>query len=125
MSGKKRPPLSTKQAQALPHLAAGKTMANTATAVNVSERTVYRWLNDPQFKESYLALRDVEAEIASVELRGLMLKAATTLAKAMDHDDPYVSLRAAQTALNTSLKTQDYEEAKRIVRLLSQYINSP
>ena len=114
-------PLSAKQVQALPHLAIGQTLAHTATAVNVSERTLYRWLNEPDFKAAYLELREVEANIARAELRGLALKAATTLSKAMDNPDPYISLRAAQTAVNASVKVEDTEDAKPIVRLLTKY----
>ena len=114
-------PLSSKQLQAIPHLSIGQTLAQTATAINVSERTLYRWLTDPDFKAAYLELRDVEAEIARVELRGLALKAATTLSKAMDNPDPYISLRAAQTAVNASVKVEDNEDAKRIIRLLTKY----
>ena len=87
----------------------------------MSERTLYRWLTDPDFKAAYLELRDVEAEIARVELRGLALKAATTLSKAMDNPDPYISLRAAQTSVNASVKVEDNEDAKRIIRLLTKY----
>ena len=91
MSGnvsKKETPLSAKQLQALPHLVSGKTFANAATAADVSERTIYRWMNDPDFKSAYLALREVEADIARAELRGLALKAAITLSRAMDQRRP-------------------------------------
>ena len=115
-------PLSTKQMQALPHLSLGQTLADTATSINVSERTIYRWLSDPHFKETYLALRDVEAQIARAELRGLALKAATTLSKAMDNSDPSISLRAAQSAMSASVKVEDTEDAKRIIRLITKYI---
>ena len=120
-SQEKNVTLSAKQVQALPHLALGQTLADTATAVNVSERTLYRWLSDPHFKETYLELRDTEAQIARVELRGLSLKAATTLSKAMDHENPYISLRAAQTAVKASAKVEDAEDVKKVVRFLSQF----
>lgn len=116
-------PLSTKQVQALPHLAIGQTLAHTATAVNVSEKTLYRWLKEPDFKATYLELRELEAEIATAELRGLTLKAATVLSKAMDHPDPNISLRAAQTAVKTGVKADDAAEAKRLTRLLARYVN--
>ncbi|MCY4527768.1 MAG: hypothetical protein OXD46_01895 [Chloroflexi bacterium] len=119
----KETPLSAKQVQALPHLAIGRTLADTATAINVSERTLHRWLTDPEFKGAYLELRDVEAKIARAELRGLSLKAATTLSKAMDNDDPYISLRAAQTAVSAGVKVEDAEDAKRVIRLLTQIVN--
>ena len=114
-------PLSTQQVQALPHLAIGQTLAHTATAINVSEKTLYRWLKEPDFKSAYLELRDMEAEIATAELRGLTLKAATVLSKAMDNPDPNISLRAAQTAVKTGLKADDNEDAKRIIRLMTKY----
>ena len=116
-------PLSTKQVQALPHLAIGQTLAHTATAINVSEKTLYRWLKEPDFKSAYLELRELEAEIATAELRGLTLKAATVLSKAMDHPDPNISLRAAQTAVKTGLKADDAAEAKRLTRLLARYVH--
>ncbi len=95
----------------------GKTFANAATADDVSERTIYRWMNDPDFKSAYLALREVEADIARAELRGLALKAAITLSRAMDNEDPNISLRAAQTAVKASVKVED---VKKVVRILSQ-----
>ena len=52
-------------------------------------------MNDPDFKSAYLALREVEADIARAELRGLALKDAITLSRAMDNEDPNISLRAA------------------------------
>ena len=124
MSGnvrKKETPLSAKQLQALPHLVSGKTFANAANAADVSERTIYRWMNDPDFKSAYLALREVEADIARAELRGLALKAAITLSRAMDNEDPNISLRAAQTAVKASVKVEDAEDAKKVVRFLSQF----
>ena len=124
MSGnvrEKETPLSAKQLRALPHLVSGKTFANAATAADVSERTIYRWMNDPDFKSAYLALREVEADIARAELRGLALKAAITLSRAMDNEDPNISLRAAQTAVKASVKVEDAEDAKKVVRFLSQF----
>ena len=124
MSGnvrKKETPLSAKQLQALPHLVSGKTFANSATAADVSERTIYRWMNDPDFKSAYLALREVEADIARAELRGWALKAAITLSRAMDNEAPNISLRAAQTAVKASVKVEDAEDAKKVVRFLSEF----
>ena len=34
---------------------------------------------------------------------------------------PYISLRAAQTSVNASVKVEDNEDAKRIIRLLTKY----
>lgn len=113
-------PLSPKQMQALPHLSIGKTLAHTATAINVSERTLYRWLTEPVFKNAYQELREMEFEIAKAELRGLSLKAARTLSKAMDSSDPYINLRAAQTSVNASIKVEGDEDAKRIIRIITQ-----
>ena len=124
MSGnvrKKETHLSAKQLQALPHLVSGKTFTNAATAADVTERTVYRWMNEPEFKSAYLALREVEANIARAELRGLALKAAITLSRAMDNEDPNISLRAAQTAVKASVKVEDAEDIKRVVRILSNF----
>ena len=124
MSGnvrKKETPLSAKQLQALPHLVSGKTFANAATAADVSERTIYRWMNDPEFKSAYLAMREVEADIASAELRGLRFKAAITLSRAMDHEDPNISVRAAQTAIKASDKVEGAEDVKKVVRFLTRF----
>ena len=78
-------------------------------------------MNDPEFKSAYLAMREVEAEIASAELRGLKFKAATTLSRAMDHEDPNISLRAAQTAIKASVKVEDAEDVKKVVRFLTRF----
>lgn len=78
-------------------------------------------MTEPKFKKSYLELREMEADIARAELRGLALKATRTLSRAMDSEDPSISLRAAQTAVRAGVKVEDGEDVKKVVRFLSEY----
>lgn len=118
----KQPPLSDKQLQALPYLAASGSMTDAATALDVSRRTLYRWMEDTKFKAEYDKLREQPGAVARAELRGLMLKAAATFADGMDDENPWVRLRAAQATINAGMKVDGVNENKRLIDLMSNVL---
>jgi hypothetical protein len=120
----KRPALSDKQLQSLPYLAAAGSMTDAATTLDVSRTTLYRWMDDPDFRMEYERLREEASAIATAELRGLMLKATTVLADSMDHSYPEIRLRAAQVALNAGRKVDGAAENRQLIDLLSRFVDA-
>ena len=43
--------LSERQALAIPHLVSANSVNETADLVGVNRKTVYRWMDDPMFRE--------------------------------------------------------------------------
>ncbi len=118
----KQPPLSDKQLTALPYLVSTKSLSEAARLANVGRTTLYRWINDPDFREELERRRQEAAELADTELKGLKLKALIVFAESMEDPDPYVRLRAAQVAYGFGIKSGDLAEVgKRVERLDDSY----
>jgi len=96
--------LSPQQVEALGLLLSGKTITETAAAIDVSRETVSRWRhNDPAFQAVYNeGLRSAwEAGRArQEEARG---KAITRLVELMEGDDPAVALKAAMALVRLDM----------------------
>lgn len=97
------------QARALSCLVAGGTFAQAAQAARVTERTLRRWRNSPEFAE---ALR--EGERAVIECAGrvaysLARESMTVLRSVMVNPkgDPGPRVRAAAVLLDVALKWRD------------------
>ena len=110
--------LTDKQLQALPYLVASPSISEGARRAEVGLRTLYRWMNDDDFRSELERQRSEAAELAYVELRGLMLKAVHVLGAAMEDDSPQVRLRAAQTALGVALKATEIKDVEKRLDLL-------
>ena len=92
--------LTPRQVRALPYLVTSPTVAEAAREAEVARATLYRWMNDPVF-------RDEAASVAKLELKGLMYKAVAVFADAMEHPNPFVRLRAAQSTMYIGIKAND------------------
>ena len=97
--------LSIKQRQALPHIVTSNSLAEGARRANISRTTIYRWMEDDEFRSELTRLRNEAAELAQTELKGMMLDAAMVIREALDDNDPFIRLRAAAATLNLSMKT--------------------
>ena len=106
-------PLTRRQIDALPYLVASTTLSEGATRANIARTTLYRWMNDPDFRERFETLRNTAADLAHAELRGLMFKGVLVLADAMDSDDPNLRLQAARTTLYAGLRALDLKELEK------------
>ena len=94
----KQPSLSDKQLAALPYLVSPKSLSEAARLANVGRTTLYRWMNDPDFREELERRRQEAAELADTELKGLRLKALIVFAESMEDPDPYVRVRSPSTS---------------------------
>ncbi len=110
--------LTQKQLAALPYLVASPSLSEGARLATIDRATLYRWMNDDEFRRTLERLRAEAADLAHTELRGLMLKGALVLADAMEDPSPNVRVRAARAALSIGQKVIDLKELQqRIDRL--------
>ena len=110
--------LTESQLAALPYLVASPTMAEGARLADIGRTTLYRWMNDHDFRTALERLRAGASDLAHTELRGLMLKGALVLAEAMEDPNPHVRVRAARAALSTGLKAVDLKELRQRIQRL-------
>ncbi len=110
--------LTDKQLQTLPHLVTAPTISEAARRADVGRTTLYRWIEDDEFRRELERQRSEALELAHVELKGLMFKATQVLGEAMDNDNPFLRLRAAQIALTVGLKAIEVKELQRRIELL-------
>ena len=99
---KKASPLTPRQLSALPYLAAFPNATQAARAAGIGKSTLYRWLEDDDFREELTRFRTEAAEFANQELKGLQLRAVDVLREAMNHSDIGVRLRAARYSMSFS-----------------------
>ena len=116
--------LKENQLAALPYLVAAPTVAEGARLAAIGRTTLYRWMNDDDFRRTLEGLRAQAADLAHTELRGLMLKSVLVLvlAEAMEDSNPGVRLRAAHAALSLGLRAIDLKELQRRVDLLDESV---
>ena len=117
-NGTTAPALSDRQLRTLPYLVASPSISEGARLARVGLRTLYRWMNDDDFRSELERRRWKARELAYVELRGLALKAIYVLGHAMEDPNPQVRLRAAQTALSTELKVTEHQDIQKRLDLL-------
>ena len=98
--------LSNRQREALPQIAASDSLAEGARRASISRTTIYRWLEDDDFRAELSRVRAEMADLAQAEIQGLMLKATAAVDKALDGDISPVQLRAALGAINAALKVR-------------------
>ena len=110
--------LSDRQLRAMPYLVASPTVSEGARLAQVGLRTLYRWMDDDDFRRELERQRSEAAELAYVELKGLMLKSVQVLGSAMEDPNPNVRLRAAQTALSVAMKATELRDIQKRLDLL-------
>lgn len=110
--------LTEKQLQALPYLVGASSRSEAARLAEVGRTTLYRWMEDWQFREELERLRRQALDLAHAEIKGLMLKAVQVLGESMDDANPFVRLRAAQTTLSMGSKMVETTELQRRLDIL-------
>jgi hypothetical protein len=107
--------LPRKRAQAIAALLCSPTIAAAADKSGVSERTLLRWLADPDFTAEYTAAKQALLEGAVNRLRASAMEFVTTLhAVAVDLTAPPASrATAARSGLEILVKFVTLEELER------------
>jgi hypothetical protein len=91
-------------------LAAGATVRDAATAAGVSERTVFRRLEDTAFTARLKALRAAMVSTAAGKLAGGMSDAAASLVEASTRGEMRTRLRAAELVLTLGMKVTELSD---------------
>ena len=110
--GAKFSSLSHRQQSALPVIAATPTLAQAARSSGIAESTLYRWLEDDEFRDELTRLRREAAELAKRELQGIMLRSVSTFAEALEHPDMALRLRAARYAMAFAVQISEVEKLR-------------
>ena len=92
--------LSQRQLSALPHLLRPGTLRAKAKTIGVGRTTLYRWLEDENFRVALQVLREATLHVAQSELQAMSYEAAEVLYRTLHSEDPDLSYRAARTVLD-------------------------
>ena len=114
--------LSHRQWAVLPVVASAPSLAQAARISGFSERTLRRWLDDDDFRGELTRLRQESAELARLELQGLMLRSVSVLSEAMDDPDKAIRLRAARYAMSFAVRVSETEKLKKDIQDLEDAV---
>ena len=112
--------LTPKQQQAIRSLIAQPSITTAAEGAGVSERTVYRWLDEPEFKQALNVALDQSIDAAARGLVGLTEKAIKVVEGVLDNPQlhPATRLRASELVLSNMLKLVELRnQSERIAAL--------
>lgn len=121
MSG---PPITPKQDAAIIALLTEPTVERAATKAKVAPRTVYRWLNQPEFKAAFRDARRAMVDQAVVVLQQITKDAVKALKRNLtDPAPPGVQVQAANSVLDKAIDSQsladmqaELEDLREVVR---------
>jgi|SRR5439155_22318743 len=93
--------------QAVAALLEQPTIAAAASAVSIGEKTLRRWLAEPDFQADYRAAREQAVRMAVGHLQGLLSTATETLRRAMTCGSPTTEVRAAVAVIEHSIRAAE------------------
>jgi hypothetical protein len=99
-------------------LAAAQTAVAAAAASGVHERTVRKWLDQPDYRARVERLRSEAVGRALGRLGDGMTAAADALRGLVGHRDPHVRFKAARAVLELGLKLREHAELEERVKEL-------
>ena len=123
MSASEENSLTRNQDRALSALLSQPTLALVAAQVGITERTLYRWINeDSAFKAEYLKLRREIVGSAVLQLQKASNNAVNCLISTMNDLDNPASARvaAAKTVLELSFKGLEMDDLEARISALEQ-----
>src|SRR6266536_2429950 len=94
------------------------TIPEAASACGVSESTLWRWLQQPDFQTRYRAARRQVVEGALANLQQATSEAATTLQRNLTCGVPSVEIRAAVAILDQAVKAVELLDLEERVEAL-------
>ena len=102
--------LSRRQQAALPVVALSPSITQAALDSGVPQSTLYRWLNDSDFREALTSFHQEFAELAREIFQAQTLQAACVFAELMRDGDPALRLRAARYSASFALRIRQAED---------------
>jgi hypothetical protein len=116
--------LNGKQDRAIAVLLTAPSIAAAADTLGVNERTLYRWLDDPAFRASYLVARREAFSQAVAQLQTMAAEGATVLLSiATDPTKPaHARVAAVRTMFEYGSKWIELEELEQRLSALEARI---
>ena len=115
--------LSHRQITALPHLIRPGSLTDLAKDAGIGRTTLYRWLQDDNFRQQLEYVREETLRLAETELKGMAYKAAGVIYQALEDESPSIRIRAAQAALNQAHKAEYGQRLERRIDGLAEAIS--
>jgi hypothetical protein len=113
--------LTPKQQRAISVLLGSRVYSHAAKSSKISERTLYRWLRQPEFREALQAAQqqaeNTERELVQVRLRRLMPDFLDRLEALFDSANESVQVAALRTFLGFRKQERDVEIERRLQAL--------
>ena len=106
-----------KQEIAICALLVGKNNREVAKEADISEATLYRWLEDAEFKKALRVRQNEIFQNSLGKLRTLSEKATETLEGLLDCRDARIKLETAKTLLAFGLKANEIDLVERLEKL--------
>ena len=114
--------LTQRQITALPHLLRPGPITEQARNAGVSRNTLYRWLEDQNFRECLERLREETLRFSQSEFQAITLKAVEAIEDALDSNDMRIRLQAARVVMQESRNAQyDQTTQRRIENLFDAF----
>ena len=110
--------LTSRQKMVLPILAASPSVAEAARRSNVGLTTLYRWLEDEEFRSELERLHEESAELARSEIQGLMLRSVRVISDSLKDPSPTIRLNAAKAAMALAVKLGDNRKLSQELEVL-------
>ena len=116
--------LSRKQEEAIVALLNQRTVDEAARVVDISSRTLYRWLKQPAFAAAYREARHEVYGQSIARLQQMSPAAVSTLAKIMvDPNAPAASrVRAADCVLERAGRATEFEDYEARLAIVEQSV---
>jgi hypothetical protein len=108
--------------EAIAALLTRPSIEDAARGVGVSEKTIRRWLQDPQFNARYLQARRDSVRQASARMQQATGAAGTIILRLMTDPNvpPAVRLRAAECVFDHAIKGVELDDIEARVAVLEQ-----
>ncbi len=114
--------LTQRQVLALPHLLRPGPITEQARNAGISRNTLYRWLEDQNFRECLERLREETLRFSQSEFQAITLKAVDAINDALDSNDIRIRLQAARIIMQESRNAQyDQHMYRRIENLFDAH----
>ncbi len=112
---------TARQAKAVVALLATPSLKEAAAQVGCAEKTIARWLREPEFAEQYRQAREAVFDQALAALQGMAGEAVEALRRSLRPErPPSVQTRAAEVALSLAAKAREGDLAARLASVEQQ-----
>ncbi|MYC36036.1 MAG: hypothetical protein F4X66_03875 [Chloroflexi bacterium] len=115
--------LTRRQQAALPVVAVAPTIAQAATDSGVSQRTLYRWFKNPDFRDAVSSFLHECSNLGLQHIQAQTLMAASVFADVMQGPDQALRLRAARYSGSLALRIRESEQIAADVRDIKEALD--